>query len=433
VTSGVRPAGAASSGEVPPGIAWTVLGAGLLAALVAAAADPAGAGGAASQDWPPFVLVAGLLLVGVVAAEDGVFEAAGRGLDRLASGGPLLYGASMALVAVVTALLNLDTSVTFLTPVLVAAARHRRARSGQDLGLPMLYGCLLMSNAASLLLPGSNLTNLIVLGHLHLSGGAFAARMAPAWLVASVLTALVLGLAFRSRFAPAAGPAPAGPLSPVPGRRRPGLVGSAAVVAATILVVTLRSPAVAVLVVGVAVVLLREATARTGRSGHAAEHGTGHGTEDVTADETEGRAPERRSARHLVGALGGPLLPGLFGVAVGAGTLGRAWQGPSSLLAHLSAWLTAPLAAVLSVLVNNLPAASLLAARHPPQPFSVLVGLDLGPNLLVTGSLSSILWWQQARLAGARPSALEVSRLGLLSVPLAMAAALAVLAATGSH
>jgi arsenical pump membrane protein len=41
-----------------------------------------------------------------------------------------------------------------------------------------LYGCILLSNAGSLLLPGSNLTNLIVLGHLHLSGRAFFDRMA---------------------------------------------------------------------------------------------------------------------------------------------------------------------------------------------------------------------------------------------------------------
>lgn len=118
---------------------------------------------------------------------------------------------------------------------------------------------------------------------------------------------------------------------------------------------------------------------------------------------------------------------------MGAGVLGRAWHGPAWLLAHVSAWLAAPLAAVLSVLLNNLPAASLLAARQPSHPFSVLLGLDIGPNLLVTGSLSSILWWQQARLAGARPSAWQVSRLGLLAAPLAMAGAIAVLVATGSR
>ena len=73
-------------------------------------------------------------------------------------------------------LLNLDTSVTFLTPVLVYAARSRGEGEA-----PLLYACLLLSNAGFLLLPGSNLTNLIVLGHLHLSGGAFLRNGLPAW------------------------------------------------------------------------------------------------------------------------------------------------------------------------------------------------------------------------------------------------------------
>ncbi|MDE3085510.1 MAG: hypothetical protein KGJ77_01985 [Acidobacteriota bacterium] len=433
------------SGEIPRTIAWTVLAVGGAVALVAAVTDPGAAGGAASQAWPPFVLVAGLLLVGTVAAEEGVFEVAGRALDRLPSGGPALYAASMTTVAVVTALLNLDTAVTFLTPVLLAAARHRRDRSGPDLAAPMLYGCLLMSNAASLLLPGSNLTNLIVLGHLHLSGGAFAARMAPAWLAASAVTGLVVGLSFRRHFAPAPRQWPEGrpptppalrgpPVAPVPApaphRRRPGPIGTAGVLAATTLVVALRSPALAVLATGLLLVGLHETIwvpprkrIPLGPVGAAEE-----GEEEEREVEEDGR-PAR--ATHLVGAVGGPVLPGLFGIALGAGTVGRAWQGPSWLLAHASVWLAGPVAALFSILLNNLPAASLLAARHPAHPFSVLVGLNLGPNLLVTGSLSSILWWQQARLAGARPSAREVSRLGLLSVPPAMAAALALLAATG--
>ena len=48
---------------------------------------------------------------------------------------------------------------------------------------PFLYGAAFMANAASLLLPGSNLTNLIVLAREHIAGAVFAARTAPAWLV----------------------------------------------------------------------------------------------------------------------------------------------------------------------------------------------------------------------------------------------------------
>ena len=136
--------------------------------LAAALLAPHHARAAAAQDWPPFVLVAGLLLVGLVADGDGLFAAGGHTLARIAPNGVLLYVGTVVLVVGVTTLLNLDTSVTFLTPVLVYAARSRGEGEA-----PLLYACLLLSNAGSLLLPGSNLTNLIVLGHLHLSGGAF--------------------------------------------------------------------------------------------------------------------------------------------------------------------------------------------------------------------------------------------------------------------
>src|SRR5919201_3283753 len=113
---------------------------------------------ASGQAWPPFVLVAGLLLIGAVAAADGLFEAVGARLAGTRLGARSLLVALLALVAVVTAVLNLDTAVVFLTPVLVHAARRR----GLD-ERPFLYGAVFMANAGSVLLPGSNLTNLLVL------------------------------------------------------------------------------------------------------------------------------------------------------------------------------------------------------------------------------------------------------------------------------
>jgi arsenical pump membrane protein len=61
------------------------------------------------------------------------------------------------------------------------------------------------------------------------------------------------------------------------------------------------------------------------------------------------------------------------------------------------------------------------------------VGLDIGPNLFVTGSLAWILWLRAARGAGARPSVARASVLGVLSVPLSMAAAVGMLALTGAR
>src|SRR5690242_15658650 len=90
---------------------------GIAVALVAALRAPEAAALAAAQSWPPFVLVTGLLLVGVVADDEGLFEAMGARIARLPWGGEALFAALMLLVAIVTVVLNLDTAVAFLTPV----------------------------------------------------------------------------------------------------------------------------------------------------------------------------------------------------------------------------------------------------------------------------------------------------------------------------
>ncbi len=371
---------------------WGPAAAGCALLVSATLLAPYQARAAAAQDWPPFVLVAGLLLVGLVADADGLFAAGGHALARLSPNGVLLYAGTAVLVVSVTTLLNLDTSVTFLTPVLVYAARSRGEGEA-----PLLYGCLLLSNAGSLLLPGSNLTNLIVLGHLHLSGRAFLAHMALPALAAAAVTALVVGAvhhrALRTTIAPTTAP------------ERPVLgVGLLAVVVVTVLVVALRAPALPVAAVGVVAVLLR-------------------------ARPSGGRDTSARAALRVLGV---PVLVALFGLAVALGTLGRSWSGPATLLSHLDAWGTAAGAALTSVLVNNLPAASLLAARQPPHPFALLIGLNVGPNLFVTGSLAWFLWLRAARTAGGRPDVRRASLLGLASVPLAITAAVGVLVLSGA-
>lgn len=327
---------------------------------------------ALSQAWPPFVLVSGLLLIGRVAAEDGLFEAIGARLARTRLGRRGLLLALLGLVAAVTAVLNLDTSVVFLTPVLLHAARSR----GVDEG-PFLYGSVFMANAASLLLPGANLTNLLVLRTHPQGGAAFAAHMLPAWLAACAITAAFVTLVFPAGTTARAIPAEA------PAIRLD--VGAAATLAAAVLVVALPNPAVPVLVVGVTATALQ-------------------------------RLSPRLDARALVL---------LFALTVGLGTLARVWDGPARLVESSGAWAVAGLGAAASLIVNNLPATVLLAARPPAHPDALLLGLDLGPNLAVTGSLSAVLWIQAARAVGARPSIATYTRLGVVLLPLTLAAAVA--------
>ena len=361
---------------------------GLVGLVVAFAANSSDARLAADQDWSPFVLVTGLLLIGLVANDDGLFAAAGHQLARVSSNGVVLFLGAAIMIGSVTAVLNLDTSVAFLTPVLIYTARSRGGGEA-----PLLYGCLLLSNAGSLFLPGSNLTNLIVLGHVRMSGAHFFSEMWEPALAALVVTAVVIALFERRdlRLEPS-GPSEAPPATL-------GL-GLAAVIAAAVLVLVLPSPALAVAAVGVIVIVYR-------------------------------LARRRESLSHVAEVIGVPVLAGLFGVAVALGTLGRAWSGPATMLGHLDTWATAGVAALLSVVVNNLPAASLLAARTPAHPLALLIGLNLGPNLLVSGSLAWILWLRAARIAGARPSLARASRLGVAAVPISMAAALVILSAKG--
>ena len=78
-----------------------------------------------------------------------------------------------------------------------------------------------------------------------------------------------------------------------------------------------------------------------------------------------------------------------------------------------------------AISVNDLPAAVLLSSTPPAHARAPLLGLNIGPNLVVTGSLSAILWLQVARREGFRPSLARYSRFGAVVVPLAIVAALA--------
>jgi len=354
-----------------------------VAGVVAAVLSPSDAASAAGRIWPPFVLVAGLLLVGLVAQRDGLFEQGARATDRVGGGGAGLLLALLGLVAVVTAVLNLDTSVAFLTPILVLGARRR----GLD-ETPFLFGSLFMANAASLLLPGSNLTNLLVLAREHVGGAAFAARMAPAWAAAVVVTAIVLLVRYRNELRTAGDIPTANPMSAPTGK-----LGAATAGLAGVAVLVLTSPALAVLSIGVAAVAIR-------------------------------LRQRAMVVRDIACTVDVGVLTALFSVAVALGTLASAWSGPGRLMASAGRWESAVIGVVGAALLNNLPAAVLLSARMPSHPRALLIGLDLGPNLAVTGSLSALLWFHAAKSVGAQPRLLTVTRIGLILVPLSVIAAL---------
>jgi arsenical pump membrane protein len=219
----------------------------------------------------------------------------------------------------------------------------------------------------------------------------FLARSALPWLASVAVTAAVVAVACRDRDRGRPTAVQPNPPGDAHLRGRLGLLG---VVAAAALTLALGDPALPVFAVGVALLAVRVGQGRL----HIGE---------VT---------------RVVDLL---TLSGVFLLALTLGTVARVWSFPASLMRVAGVVASAVLGAVAAVVVNNLPAAVLLGSHPVAHPRSLLIGLDVGPNLAVTGSLSALIWWQAARSAGARPSALRYSMIGVVLVPLTMAAALA--------
>jgi arsenical pump membrane protein len=280
--------------------------------------------------------------------------------------------------------LNLDTSVVFMTPIAINAARAK----GTD-ETAFIYGTIFMSNSASLLLVGSNLTNLLIFARRNELGLTFARHMALPWLAAIVVTMLVVG-AWRWRPLRHDGTA-----SLVPGERYVFGPGVVAVGFAIVAMLVIAHPAIWVFVAGLlaeAIVLLRR----------------------------------RGSLHDAVKSASPGTLASLFVVAVAVGWFARWSSLTRHLLAHENLMVTAVTSALSSLVINNLPAASLFAAHGVHHPFALLLGLDLGPNCAVTGALSSLLWLRIARRHDVRPSVVTFSAVGVViaAVSIAIAATL---------
>lgn len=337
---------------------------------------------ALAATWPPFVLVAGLLLIGHVAASEGLFGVLGSWCARAPGGDVGVLIVTLVAVALVTAVLNLDTSVVFMTPVALQAAKAEGADE-----VAFLYGVIFMSNSASLLLLGSNLTNLLVFAGRGGSGSSFARQMIVPW-VLSVSITLVVVLAWRWRALHEHARVPSG--ARVAFAAGPGVAGAAFAVVAMLL---LAHPALWVLGVGVAAELYEVVASR------------------------------RTSWREAMSVVNPVILSLLFVVAVAVGWFARSTDVTRSLVSHASVLVTIATSSAAAIVVNNLPAASLFAAHHIAHPFALLLGLDLGPNIVVTGALSSLLWIRIARRHGLRPSLITFSIVGTIIALVAMVSA----------
>jgi arsenical pump membrane protein len=373
---------------------------------------------------PVVVFLALVLMLAYLCAKEGLFEAVGAAVARRCGGSPrrLLAGV-FAVACVVTAVLSLDATAVLLTPVVLATASRAGARAR-----PHVYATAHLANSASLLLPVSNLTNLLAFTASGLSFTRFASLMALPWLAAIAVEYAVFRRFFHTDLAdPVAvdpvplrparvGPAPSGPAP----AGAPGIPDGAPAAPAAPTVPRFTVVVVALTLAGFAVASPAGLDPAWAALGGVLVLGV--------------RALSRRhvTPREMVGAAS-PLFC-LFVLALGVVVQGVVTGGPATGLGRLlpdgdslPALLgVAAVAAVLANLVNNLPAVlallPLAAPAGPGQVLAVLIGVNLGPNLTYVGSLATLLWRRILHRHGIEVDLGRFTLLGLLTVPAAVAA-----------
>lgn len=344
---------------------------------------------------PVVGFLAAILVLAQLCADEGLFTAAGDLVARACGGrtGPLLVGV-FVVASVITAVLSLDATVVLLTPVVLATAARVGARPR-----PYVYACAHLANSASLLLPVSNLTNLLAFTASGLSFTRFAALMTLPWLAAIAVEYVILRRFFAADLAAGAHP-------PEPDEGRPGLPVFTLVVLLLTLcgfVVTsfagaepLWAALAGAAVLAVRALVRRETTAK--RLAHSAN------------------VPFCLFVLAL-----GVVVKAVVDHGLGTG-IARLLPEGSSLGALLA---VAAVAAVLANLINNLPAILALlpvvAAAGPGPLLAALIGVNLGPNLTYVGSLATLLWRRILHTHDEPPELGHFTRLGLLTVPATLA------------
>lgn len=348
---------------------------------------------------PVVAFLVTILVVSDVCARAGLFEAAAERVGRWSHGSTMrLFTGVFLLAAVVTVTLSLDATVVLLTPVVLAATM---ARSVPD--EPGTYACLRMANSASLLLPVSNLTNLLAMPHLDLTFTGFAVRTAPVLVVVLVVEYVGLRLLFRDRLAvaPEGDPAPAHDVPVFPVAVVIAMLAGFAVVSPLGGQPWWASLAAAVVLAAWAA---RRGLARPIHLVHAAQPGFAIwvlGLGVVVAALAEGFLG--RAVRHLA-----PSSTGLLGIAV-----------------------IAVLATVLAAVLTNLSATLLLVPVIAPlgttAVLAALLGLNIGSGLTWTGSLANLLWRRTLGRYDVHPSNRAFHRVSLTLTPVTLLAAVVTL------
>ncbi len=362
----------------------------------------AGVGRAIGAGSDVYFFLAGMMVLSELARREGLFTWLAALAARASHGSAqrlfaLVYGVGIA----VTIVLSNDATAVVLTPAVAAAARTAGAKP-----LPYLFACAFVANAASFVLPISNPANLVVFAHAIPPLGRWLIAFALPSLCSIAITYAVLAWSFRSEIRDAiADDVPIEALS-VSGR----LTLAAVVCAAIAIVVSSALGANLGVVTSVcALVALVLVAAR-----------------------------DRGAIRDVIGAVSWStlvLVAALFvlvGAAERTGLLAIARHALGA-VARLPAPIALPIAAFAmglgSNVINNLPAGLIAGTTIAGSGVSeavrsaIAIGIDLGPNLSVTGSLATILWLLALRREGIAIDPRHFLRVGAIAMPAAMIAA----------
>ncbi len=387
-----------------PEAIWAVAGAVLL--VVFGLLSPAAALNGVAKGTDVYLFLTGMMLLAEIARLEGLFDWLAAQATSHAGGSPRrLFLLTYVVGILVTTFLSNDATAVVLTPAVAAAVKAAKAEAP----LPYLLICAFIANAASFVLPISNPANLVIYG----------SHMPPLleWLpryllvscvaIAATYAALRFGLRRELRQTIASH-------VPVPQLTAGGKTAAAGIVATAIVLlaasamdIRLGLPTCVAGAATAAIVLIRKPSQSW----------------DAVKDISWGVLPLVGGLFVLVEALE------QTGVIAMISALLREAAAHS---AAAAAWAAGVTVAVASNFANNLPVALIaggaVQSDHTLDQVTraVLIGVDLGPNLSVTGSLATILWLTALRREGHKMSAAAFLRLGLIVMPPALLLALAV-------
>ncbi|MFJ4385766.1 arsenic transporter [Pseudomonas sp. NPDC089407] len=384
-----------------PEYVWAMAGALLLVCL--GQITPRSALAAVAEGSDVYLFLIGMMVLAELARQEGLFDWLARYAVQHARGsGQRLFDLVFLVGTLVTVFLSNDATAVVLTPAVYAACKAARAEP-----LPYLFICAFIANAASFVLPISNPANLVVFGSHMPPLLDWLRQFSLPSLAAIGLTYLVLRLTQRRQICqPLALSVDSRPLSAGARLCAVGIVLTAGLLlGASAMDRALGLPTFCAGVATTALIHLRQ------------------------------RRSPMRVLRHVAwGVL--PLVGGLFILveAVGqTGVLMRLAQALAALSAQApisASWVGGVGVAIASNLMNNLPTGLIagsmgsLVALPQQTTAALLIGVDLGPNLSITGSLATLLWLVAIRREGEHVSAWRFLCLGMRVMPPALAAAL---------